>query len=322
MASYYTNAPDAFPKRTAPHVNGVVLSQPIGARPPVLWALRIVWVTLPLTAGPAVSTALRAWADAPELVAEVLLWVSWATGLLAALAPRPLSLTAVRVIAPAYVVVAIVAVVDGSPSTIASVGALVATVVALALASTHDLGLASANALAYGDEQRVLLRTPPALFLGPLPIARLVLAAAASVPLLLLADEQWVIGVITLVLAVPAGIVLARALHGLSRRWGVLVPAGFVIADPLTLSDPVLFLRERIMSMHAADAAPVPPDVLDLRLGAGAGSVALVFDEAAELGRRAGRGASETVAARELRFSVARRDAFLSAAGARRIRVT
>ena len=65
------------------------------------------------------------------------------------------------------------------------------------------------------------------------------------------------------------------------------MPAGFVIVDPLTLADPVLFLRERIMSMHAADAAPVPPDVLDLRLGAGAGSVALVFDEAAELARAA-----------------------------------
>jgi hypothetical protein len=322
MASYYTNAPDAFPKRTAPRVNGVVLSQPIGARPAVLWVLRIVWVTLPLTAGPAVSAALRDWADAPELVAEVLLWLSWAAGLLAVLAPRPMSLTAVRVIAPALTVVALLAVIDGAPSALASVGAVVATVVALVLVSSHDLALASANQLAYGDEQRVLLRTPPALFLGPLPMARLLLAAAIGVPPLLLADEQWVIGVITLVLAVPAAVVLARALHGLSRRWGVLVPAGFVIVDPLTLTDPVLFLRERIMSMHAADAAPVPPDVLDLRLGAGAGSVTLVFDEAAEIGRRGRRRASETVAVRELRFSVARRTAFLVAAGARRIRVT
>ena len=156
----------------------------------------------------------------------------------------------------------------------------------------------------------MLLRTPPALFLGPLPAARLVAAAAIAAPLLLLADEQWVIGVITLVLAVPAVIVLGRALHGLSRRWGVLVPAGFVLIDPLTLADPVLFLRERIIALRAADAAPVPPSVLDLRLGAAAGSVALVFDEEAELVRSArGRRGGDTVKARRaaLRGRAARR---------------
>jgi hypothetical protein len=55
---------------------------------------------------------------------------------------------------------------------------------------------------------------------------------------------------IAVAIAVPRSIVLTPALHGLSRRWGVLVPAGFVIVDPLTLSDPVLFLRERILRMQ------------------------------------------------------------------------
>lgn len=288
----------------------------------MLWALRIVWVTLPITAGPAASAALRGWSDAPEVVAEVLLWFAWAVGLLAVVAPRPLSLTAVRVVAPALLVAALAAASGGEPSTFAAIGALVATAVAVALVSGHDVALAAANALAYGDEQRVLLRTPPALFLGPLPVARLVVAAAIASPPLLLADEQWVIGAVTLVIAVPAVAVLARALHGLSRRWGVLVPAGLVIVDPLTLADPVLFLRERIMSLRAADAAPVPPTVLDLRLGAGAGSVALVFDEEAELVRGGrGRHGGDTVKALELRFAVARRRAFLDAAGSRRIRV-
>ncbi len=301
---------------------GVVLSQPGAARPVTLWALRLVWVTLPLTAGPAASSGLSSWSDAPEVVAEALLWLAWAAGLLAVVAPRPLSLTAIRVVAPAFVVVAIVAAVDGAPSTVASVGAVVATAAAFVLVSAHDLALTAANALAYGDEQRFLLRTPPALFLGPLPVARLLVATAVAAPPLLLADERWVIGVITLALAVPAVVLLARALHGLSRRWGVLVPAGFVIVDPLTLADPVLFLRERIVAMRPADAVPVPPTVLDLRLGAGAGSVALVFDEAAELVRRArGRRGGDTTMAPELRFAVARRPAFLAAAAARRIRV-
>ena len=58
-------------------------------------------------------------------------------------------------------------------STVAIVGALLATVVCRALASGHDIASAAANALAYGDEQRFPLRVPPALFLGPLPLARL-----------------------------------------------------------------------------------------------------------------------------------------------------
>jgi len=212
--------------------------------------------------------------------------------------------------------------VDGTPTTGATVAALAATLVAFALVSGHDIALAAANSIAYGDEQRVLLRTPPALFLGPLPVARLIVAAAVAGPPLLLADQRWVFGAITLAIAIPAVILLTRALHGLSRRWGVLVPAGFVIVDPLTLSDPVLFLRERILRMQAGDATPAPPEVLDLRLGAAAGTVSMEFDEDAELGRRGRRGRGGTmVQARELQFAVVRRAEFLEAAGARRIRV-
>jgi hypothetical protein len=101
-----------------------------------------------------------------------------------------------------------------------------------------------------------------------------------------------------------------------------VVPAGFVLLDPLTLSDPVLFLREKIAWMRVADAAAAPTDVLDLRLGAAAGSVALAFTEPAEL-QRSGRGrhGGATVTTTEIRFAVARREELLALA-ARRIRVT
>ena len=66
-----------------------------------------------------------------------------------------------------------------------------------------------------------------------------------------------------------------RLVHQLSRRWVVLVPAGIVIADPLTLTDPVLFVRERVMGIGPADPGRRPPaDALDLRLGAVLGSCA------------------------------------------------
>ena len=291
-------------------------------RPIPLWLLRIAWVTLPLTAGPAASSALRDWADGPQVVAEVLLWLAWATGLFATIAPRPVALTAVRTIAPAFFVLAIVAALSGEPSTPAMASALVATAIASVLTSGHDIAIAAVNAAAYGDEQRFPLRVPPALFLAPLPLARALVVAGVVAGPLLLADGRVVLGLVALAIGVPLAAVLGRALHGLSRRWAVLVPAGFVVVDPLTLPDPVLFLRERITSMKSAAPTRPPADVLDLRLGATWGSVSLSFDEAAEL-FRAGRGRrpTETVKTTHLLIAVVRRDEVFRIAAARRIRV-
>jgi len=161
------------------------------------------------------------------------------------------------------------------------------------------------------------------LFVAPLPIARLLVAAAVSLPPLLLADQRWIAGGITLVVAVPVVWVLARALHGLSRRWAVLVPAGLVIVDPLTLADPVLFLREMLAELRPVDAADTADGVLDLRLGAMAGSVVARFRETAELQRSArGRHGGATVKADAVCFAVARRDELLELASHRRLRAT
>jgi hypothetical protein len=59
--------------------------------------LRVAWITLPLTAGPAAAASMSSWSDGPRIAGAVLLWVAWAGGLLATLAPRPLMLTALRV---------------------------------------------------------------------------------------------------------------------------------------------------------------------------------------------------------------------------------
>jgi len=284
--------------------------------------LRVAWVTLPLTAGPAASAALQGWADAPRVAAEVLLWLAWAGGLLATLAPRPATLTALRVIAPCFVLAAVLAAVDGAPSTVATVGALAATLLCAVLASGHDIAIAAANAMAYGDEQRFPLRVPPALYAGLLPGARLLVAAGVVAPVLLLADEQWIAGLAALMIGAPIAFFLSRSLHTLSRRWAVLVPAGFVVVDPFTLADPVLFLRERLRTVTPFGTDPAPDGFLDLRLGASAGSIAVGFDEPAELftASRARRG-GETVEATGLVVAAVRRDELLAAATARRLPV-
>lgn len=284
--------------------------------------LRAAWVTLPLTAGTAASEVLRGWSDGPRIAAEALLWVAWAVGLLATFAPRPQTLTAVRVVAPAFVLVAIAVAFDGSASTAAVAVAIVATLVCAVLVAGADLACAAANALAYGDEVRYPLRVPPALFLGPVPLARVVVAAAVVAPILLLADGKIVLGIALAIVAVPLLYVLGRALSSLSRRWAVLVPAGFVVVDPFTLADPVLFLREHVRELAAASPGPTPPSVLDLRLGAGLGSLRAQFDEPIELVRAArGRHGGDTVRTDEICIAVVRRDEMLRLAGNRRLRV-
>ena len=183
------------------------------------------------------------------------------------------------------------------------------------LASGHDIAIAAANAIAYGDELRVPLRVPPALFLAPLPLARALV----------------VVGVAARTAAARRRPHRARRRRArgrrppwpscwharstrLSRRWAVLVPAGFVVVDPMTLADPVLFLREASCGMQARRRRDRAPDgVLDLRLGATMGSVSLSFDQVAELfragrGRRADRDGDDR---RDLLIAVVRRDEML-----------
>jgi hypothetical protein len=285
-----------------------------------IWLLRLAWVTLPITAGPALSAGLHDWSDGTRVVAAVLCWAAWGAGLLATVAPRPPALTALRAVAPAAVVVAVVVVASGTASTVASVGAFAATLLAAVLAADTEIAIAAANAVAYGDERRFPLRTPPALFLGPLPAARLLAVGGVVAGPLLLADGRVLWGTFALVLGVPVAALAARALHGLSRRWLVLVPAGVVVVDPMALADNVLFPREHVRAMRAFNPAEPPGEALDLRLGATLGSVLLRFDEPAELTRavRARRG-GDTVDAPGLVVAVSRRDEALADAARRRV---
>ena len=79
----------------------------------------------------------------------------------------------------------------------------------------------------------------------------LLVAAGVVAPVLLLADGEIVLGVVALLVGAALVAVLSRSLESLSRRWAVLVPAGFVVVDPLTLADPVLFLREHVRERRA-----------------------------------------------------------------------
>jgi len=286
-----------------------------------IWLLRVAWVTLPVTAGSAASDALRPWSTSTSTAAAVLLWATWLVVLVALLAPRPLGLTAARTGAPLALTTMLLAVATDRASALSSMSALAATTLCVVLVATPSFARSCAQGAAYGDEERFPLKVPPALFIGVLPIAVIAVGVGIAAGLLLLADGSIGFGIVALVVGWPLAFALLRSLHLLSRRWAILVPAGFVIADPMTLTDPVLFVREYILGLGPADPRTRPPEeATDLRLGAAHGSLALLLDDDAEIYRRTRAGAAGQRTHLILIAPVAARE-LLERAAARRITV-
>lgn len=285
------------------------------------WALRALWISLPVTAGAAFADAIAPWADAPRAVAGVLLWAAWTAVLVAMLVPRPWSLTVTRLITPIGFGAAALALSTGRASTLAAVAAVVVLGATFVLGTRGEFARACAQGAAYGDEERFPLKVPPGVAFAILPVALLVIAAAGIVGPLLVADGHGVAGIAVIVLTAPPAWMAVRLAHQLSMRWVVLVPAGLVIADPLTLTDPVLFPRAHIMGLGPADPSRRPPEgACDLRLGASFGSCALLLDDDAPIIRRVRR-EGVTVQANLLLVTPTAAPRLLERARARRIHV-
>ncbi len=277
------------------------------------WLLRAVWASLPFTMGPALAAALDGRSRPVQAMAAVLLWGAWTAVLLATLVPHPIGLTVVRSAAPAALVAAVAAAAGGHGSAL-SLGAAGLVMVLVFLPETGALFV---NGPAYPNERRLPLRVPGPLLLGILPGAWLLAVAAPSAGLFLLAARQWVAGVAVLALGLPLAAALFRSLHGLARRWVVFVPAGVVLHDPLSLTDPVLFRRQGIASLHPA---PAGSQSLDLTQRAAGLALELVLREEAvvmlaEPRNRLGRSATVD----RLLFTPTRPGAVLRQAAARRI---
>ena len=282
-----------------------------------MWCARAAWVLLPVTAGGALADAITGWPVGPDRLATVLLWVAWSVGLLALLVPRPVGCTVLRVLAPVAVVCAIMSV--NSTTAASATLAVVSTVIAAAFALSAPVVAAAGNALAYGDEQRFALRIPTVLLLGPVPLAIAIITAGVSVGPLLLADADFVGGVILTVVGVPLAFLVFRSLHTLSPRWLVVVPAGLTFVDPLTLGEPTLVRRDEIAQVARVPAAAMP-DTLDLRLGTLAGGVAVTLSAPVAFARRRGRARATLVETRTVVVALARPRALLALARARRLK--
>jgi hypothetical protein len=219
-----------------------------------VWPLRALWLVLPVTAGAAVADALAASAEPVRWTVAVALWALWAGTLLALLVPLPSTLTVARVVVPGAVAVTTWAVVAGDPGAAGIIGLVLAgaATILVLLPVTGDVFVDGAS---YGTERRFALRAPAALWMGPVPIAWAVVVGGAAAGPLLLADERWAAGAAATAVGWPLAALALRALHGLSRRWLVFVPAGFVVHDLSTFQDPILVPGRSVRSL---DLAPSP----------------------------------------------------------------
>ena len=285
----------------------------MSSRPLLPWLVRVAWAVLPFALGPALASALDGRSRAVQALASAVLWAAWAAVLLATLVPHPVGLTALRTAAPAALVAAVAAAADGHASPLALGSAALVTAVAF----VPETGALFVNGPAYPNERRLPLRVPGPLLLGVLPGAWALAVGAPGAGAMLLASRQWLAGTLVLGLGLAVSATLFRSLHSLSRRWVVFVPAGMVLHDPLSLTEPVLFRRQAIESLHPA---PADSQALDLTQRAPGLALELVLREEASLMLTEPRnplGRSATTD--RLLFTPTRPGVVLREAGARRV---
>lgn len=288
---------------------------------PAPWPFRILWLVLPVLAGPAIADALGDRSRSVQVVASGLSWLCWGTVLAGSLVPRTSTLTVVRALAPGAVLLCAWAALASDELAWGLAGAVVAIA-----AAGSALAPATADAFvdgsSYGDERRVALRAPLAMAVGPVPIAWALAAAGLVTGPLLLASERWVAGAIALVLGVPVVAAVALRLHLLSRRWLVFVPAGVVVHDPIAMAEPVLLQRHLIRRIGPADAAAASDDgALDLTGGALGLALELRTAEPFKVGLRQGRETVETAGVEAVLVTPGRPAAALEIASERKLPV-
>ena len=230
----------------------------------LLIGLRIIWFALPLGVGPLMADGLDPLENTPRSVLSVILWFLWGVGLFSTFVPRPLSLTGVRFGGVLCFILTFWAATTSSTASVIIIAFVFATV-ALVIGSSATIGDLFIDRISYGNERRFLLRAPAAVTSFLRPATYLVSVVGLVAGPYLLADGRTVAGVIACVTGFPLTFVGLRSLHQINRRWVVLVPAGLVLHDHLSLNEPTLFQRSEVESVGPASA---DTDAVDFTQGA------------------------------------------------------
>lgn len=287
------------------------------------WAPAVLWLTFPFTVGPAIGEALAHRSSSVVVVAEVGAWSLWLVGLLAALVPSTISLTTMRIVFPASLVVAVwCAAVATDRAGVAASVALGSTAFAAVVSLWSTVGFVWVNGSSYGDERRFPLRAPAPVLFGALELVWAAMVASTLAGPMLLAARHWVWGGIVTALAIVLDAAGARILHQLSKRWLVLVPAGLVLVDRTVLLDAMLTLRQRVASIGYASEGSV---AFDLSGGAIGAQLELRLTETGDIiptpDRRDRHRLIDPIDVDAVRFTPSRPDHVLDEARARRLTV-
>jgi hypothetical protein len=281
-----------------------------------IWLIRAAWLVLPLVLVPALGPALDDRSTPVQLLVATAAWLGWTGGLVTVLVPRTIGLTAVRVLSPAALVLAMWAAVAGEGILWGAVAVVVTAAVAIGVMAP-EVGDLFVNGSAYGDERRFALRPPAAVVFGPVQLIWVLILAGAATGPLLLAARQWVVGAVLTAVGTAVVVFGTRSLHQLARRWLVMVPAGVVIHDPASVTSQ-LFRRRTIASMGPA---PADSGALDLTAGALGLALEMQLTESATLELRRRREKAKVVHASAVLFTPTIPGEVLREAARRRIAV-
>ena len=217
-----------------------------------LWTMRVLVVVLAASMAVAIANAAQARSATAAPVANIAWGLATMAMVVALVVPSPLALTVMRVLAPATVPAAVTALTLGGGAlwgTIAVVTSVLTSMVALSAEAAEALVQGSA----YGRENRLPLRTP-AVLLMPMLLVWSVWCTVLLSAILEIGAGRWLIGVVLTLLAGALGWLLARRLHRFSRRWLVVVPAGIVVHDAVTLGETFMVQRGNVAVAHLARA--------------------------------------------------------------------
>jgi len=213
------------------------------------WITRIAWLIAALLPN-SFSVDIDQLGSGANLALDVLSWTLWALVLVALWVPHPIALTAARMTSPLVVILvgARLGGTEWSPSAILS--SLLAAVTCVFI-FTADFGSEQAQAGAFGNERRFLLRLPAPLAL-PTVIGWLLFAVSVIGGPIAAASSNWQFAVPTSLFTIVVLWFVPQRLHQLSKRWLVRVPAGWVVHDAVLLADNILIRTHELQSMNIA----------------------------------------------------------------------
>jgi hypothetical protein len=250
--------PDSIsPSQPTPHGDtDTAASRPAGTAAMLArvlpWVARVAWILVAVVGGAALEAGIEGRSAGVRWTAAIGGWGIFGAVAVALLIPSVRSLTISRLAAPLAPVAAVVAGFGGAPGAEVAMLAVPASIAVAAIFSA-EVGRWMVQASAYGDEDRLPLRSPvPA---GTAAVVTWVLWAAAIIAgPLLLAAQNLVVGLPIGIVAIASTILLGPRWHKMSRRWLVLVPAGLVVHDPVVLADTLMVRTDQLLGIGLARA--------------------------------------------------------------------